>query len=276
MAGRFAEKSVFITGASSGLGAAMARAFAQEGARLALAARREDWLVRVKEDIESLGGQALICCCDVNDRASIDTAVASAVEAFGGIDVAVANAGFGVSGPFQRLTTDDFRRQFETNLFGLLNTVYAVLPHLAGSRGRLGLVSSVMGRVGAPASAPYCASKFAVCGLAECLYYDLADSGVSVTCIDPGLVDSNIRMTGNDGVYRDDLKDPAPSWLVAPAGKAARAMVRALYRRKPEAVITGHGKFAVWMTRHFPRTVRWVVRLGSKGRIEEVRKRKGI
>ncbi len=260
MAGRFQRSSVFITGASSGIGEALARAFALEGARLALAARRLERLESVRQELIPAAAEVLAVPCDVTSRPSLDAAVAQTAEAFGGIDVAVANAGFGVTGFFQDLSTADFRRQFETNVFGLLDTVYAVLPHVRASKGRLALISSVSGRVGSPASSPYVASKFAVTGLAESIYYDLRADGVSVTCIEPGFVESKIRMTDNAGRFHEDWNDPVPPWLVVPRDRAARAIVSAIYKRKPEAVITGHGKLAVWSARHFPRTVRFIQR----------------
>ncbi|GMW02352.1 MAG: hypothetical protein AMXMBFR84_34880 [Candidatus Hydrogenedentota bacterium] len=225
-----------------------------------MAARRLDKLDEVCRLVEKEYGTAIKLKCDVTDPAALHEAVDKAVQAFGGIDVAVANAGFGVNGAFQKLNTDDFRRQFETNVFGVINTIYAVLPYLVQSKGRLGLVSSVMGRVGMPASAAYCASKFAVCGLSESLYYELAAKGVSVTCIEPGLVESDIRRTDNIGNLHADRPDPAPQWLVMPSDKAARKMVHALYRRKPEAVITNHGKTLVFLNRHFPGTMRFILR----------------
>lgn len=260
MAGRFQGSSVFITGASSGIGEALARAFALEGARLALAARRLERLESVRQELMPAAAEVLAVPCDVTSRPSLDAAVAQTAEAFGGIDVAVANAGFGVTGFFQDLSTADFRRQFETNVFGLLDTVYAVLPHVRASKGRLALISSVSGRVGSPGSSPYVASKFAVTGLAESIYYDLRADGVSVTCIEPGFVESKIRMTDNAGRFHEDWNDPVPPWLVVPRDRAARAIVSAIYKRKPEAVITGHGKLAVWSARHFPRTVRFIQR----------------
>jgi len=264
MAQRFPDKTVFITGASSGIGEALARVFAAEGARLALTARRIDRLQKIADELTQKGAEVLAIKCDVTDRASLDAAVTQTVETFGSIDVAVANAGFGVSGLFQKLSTDDFRRQFETNVFGLIDTVYAVLPHLQASRGRLALVSSVSGRIGSPIASPYAASKFAVTGFAESIYYDLLRDGISVTCIEPGFVESGIRMTDNRGRFHEDWKDPVPQWLVVPRERAARAMVNAIYRRKPEAVITAHGKVSVWFARHFPRTTRFVQRHGSQ------------
>lgn len=259
----FDGKTVLITGASSGIGMAVARAMAREGANVALLARRTDRLEELKKEIEDAGGKALAVEADVRDRASLDRAVAAVAEAFGGVDVVLANAGFGVGGPFHKLETEDFRRQFETNFFGMIDTIYAALPELKKSRGRLGLVGSVSGRLATPDIAPYTTSKFAVVGLAECLHYDLARFGISVTCLNPGFVASEIRSINNRGEYT--LKpDYIPTWLVVPAETAARAIVRALYKRKPMATITFHGKVLVFLARYFPRLLRFVMSLTSK------------
>ena len=272
MSNRFPGASVFITGASAGIGAAMARAFAKEGAKVALAARRKDRLTALATEIESAGGSALPLACDVTDRASIDAAVAQTVETFGGLDIAIANAGFGVNGTFESLETEDYRRQFDTNFFGAIDTAKAALPHLIASRGRLVFVSSVLGRVAAPAYSAYTASKFALCGFADSIYYELADHGVSVTCIEPGLIQSDFRMTDNKGRFHDNRSEPSPKWIVMPAPKAAQKMLRAIQKRKPEAIITHHGKFAVFLCRHFPASLRAAMRQGTKGRMARLEK----
>ena len=255
MAGRFDGKRVFITGASAGIGACVAVEFARQGARVAVAARRADRLAEVCERIGAAGGEALPVTCDVRDRASLDAAVAQTVEAFGGIDIALANAGFGVSGPLEDLDTGAYRSQYDTNVFGVIDTVYAVLPHLIESRGTLGMVASILGRLGTPSASAYCSSKFAVYGLAESLRYELAARGVAVCCVQPGIVASEIRSVDNKGRFHPKHKDPAPDWIVVPTERAARDIVQALGRRKFNAIITGHGKLAVWLHRHFP----WVL-----------------
>ena len=271
---RFEESRVFITGASSGIGAALGIALAAEGAHVALAARNEDRLKKVQAEIEAFGGNAITIVCDVTDRSSLDHAIELTVEAFGGIDLAIANAGFGVNGMFEDLSTDDFRRQFDTNVYGVIDTIYTVLPHLKKSKGQLGIVSSIMGRVGAPASSAYCASKFALCGLAESLYYELEEEGVSVTLINPGVVESNFRFVDNQGIYHDGQRDPAPKFLIVPVEKAIRKILEALYKRKFEAVITAHGKLITWMSRHFPRSFRLFFKTVMKGRLKELMKQK--
>lgn len=266
MARRFEGQSVFITGASSGIGAAMALEFARQGAHLTLCARRADLLEEVRLKIGAMGQRAISVVCDVTKPDTLREAAARAAKEFGGIDVAVANAGYGVSGVLEDLDTDLYRRQFDTNFFGLLDTVYAVLPYLVERRGRLGLVSSVAGRAGTPGTSAYVASKFAVTGLAKSIYYELADRGVSVTCIQPGFIESDIRRIDNRGVLHKKAKDPVPAWLVVPADKAARSIVRYIYRRKFDAVITAHGKLLVWLSRHLSWLMRFVLRRATRGK----------
>lgn len=261
-------KVAVITGASSGIGAAVAREFARRGARVVLLGRRVERLQALSEQLGT-PSRALAMACDVTDRAALDAAMAQAAEAFGSVDFVLANAGFGVSGALHRLDTPDFRRQFDTNVFGVIDTAYAALPFLEKSGGVLGIVSSVMGHIGLPASAPYCASKFAVAGFAEAIYYELQERGVAVTLISPGVVASEIRSVDNAGVYTGK-PDPAPKFLIMPVEEAARQMVDALARRKPAVIITRHGRFVVFMKRHFPRTTRAIIRRMSCGRLGQI------
>ena len=144
-----------------------------------------------------------------------------------------------------------------------MNTVYAVLPALRARRGRLGIVGSVSGWLSSPGTAAYTASKHAVVGLAESLYYELAPAGVSVTCINPGFIASEIRSVNKEGVYTGK-PDPVPAFLVAPASAAAHAIVHALYKRRPEVIITAHGKLLIFLARHCPRTTRFLIRRLAK------------
>src|SRR5262249_36247771 len=151
-----------------------------------------------------------------------------------------ANAGISVAGPFERLSLDDYRRVFEVNVFGVLRTARACFESLKQSKGSFAAVGSVNGFVAIPGSSPYVSSKFAVRGLCEALHLDFALSGVSVTHLAPGFVESEIRLLDNKGTLRSDRKDPIPSWLVMPAAKAARQMADAIADREREAVITLH------------------------------------
>ena len=266
---RFAGKTALVTGASAGIGRALAMEFAREGADVAVAARRMDLLEKLVRDIEGLGRRALALRCDVTREDEVRTAVAETVSRFGAIDVAVANAGFGVVGPVEQLTSDDFRRQFETNVFGVIHTVKAAMAELEKSRGRLALVGSVSGHLTVPGTAAYSMSKYAVRSLAEALFHELRPKGVSVTLISPGFVESEFRQVDNQGVLHPGAGDPYPRWLVMPVETAARKIVRAIADRRREIILTGHGKLAVFCQRHFP----WAMSLffrwsGYQGRRE--------
>jgi short-subunit dehydrogenase len=269
---KFGGQAVFITGASSGIGAALAREFARHGAAVALAARRTERLEALAEELRRSGHRALAVACDVTRDGDVERALAAARAAFGRIDVVVANAGFGVVGNVERLSLEDYRRQFETNVFGVLRTVWASLDDVKRSRGRVVIIGSVAGYVATPGSSPYAMSKFAVRALAESLGHELARHGVSVTLISPGFVDSDIRRVDNTGRLRDEAPEPIPSWLVMPTARAARQIVNAVARRRRETVITAHGRATVFLSRHAPWLMATLIRrLGIRGRGEPSR-----
>jgi short-subunit dehydrogenase len=237
-----------------------------------LAARRTDRLAALASEIERGGRRALAVTCDVTRDGDLERAVASARAAFGGIDVAVANAGFGVVGPVERLKLDDYQRQFETNVYGVLRTIQATLPELKKRRGRLVIIGSVSGHLATPGSSPYSMSKFAVRGLAEALGYELARDGVSVTLVSPGFVESEIRQVDNTGALRAEAPEPIPGWLVTSADSAARTIVRGVARRRREIVVTPLGKVAVFFQRHAPWLVSAAIRrFGVRSRAEPSR-----
>jgi short-subunit dehydrogenase len=267
---RFAGQAVFITGASSGIGAALAREFAREGGDVALAARRRDRLEELAAEIGAMGRRSVVVPCDVTKDGDLDRAALAARTALGKLDVVVANAGFGVTGALENLSGDDYRRQFETNVFGVLRTVYATLEDLKKTRGRLVLIGSVSGHVGVPGSSAYSMSKFAVRGLAASLAHELAPYGVSVTLISPGFVESEIRQVDNRGVRRAAPPPrPIPAALVMATPAAARKIVSAVARRRREAVITWFGKTVVVLQRHLPGLLAQIIRrFAIKGRRE--------
>jgi len=253
----FRDKSVLITGASSGIGEELALQLAQAGARLTLAARRKDRLESVAQRIAELGrSRPLVSECDVTRDGDLERTVADAVHAFGKLDVVFANAGFGVVAPLKKLTLEDFRRQFETNVFGVLRTIYAALPELEKSRGNLAIIGSVSGWVSTPGASPYSMSKFALRALANAITPELRHEGIKVTLVSPGFVASDIRITDNYGTLHAGSKDPIPPRLIVSTPTAVREILRAVARGKRERIVTGHGKVLVAIERFAP----WMLR----------------
>jgi short-subunit dehydrogenase len=261
VAKRLDGKVALITGASAGIGAAMAREFARRGADLVLTARRWERLEALALEIRAQGRRAVVVQCDVTVDGDLETAVAEALEKLGRIDYVIANAGFGVAGWFHRRKLDDYRRQFETNVFGVLRTAFAALPALETSGGCFAVMGSVMSHVSLPGTSPYAMSKHAVGGLAKALRAEWRPRGVSVTLLAPGFIDSEIRQVDNEGMRDPDRKDTIPRWLRMRTDTAARKMVTAVVRRKAEAVITFHGKVGVFLARHTPGLLELLIRV---------------
>lgn len=263
----FRDKVVWITGASSGIGEGLALECATYGAKLVLAARRLDLLESLATKIAQTGApRPLAIECDVTRDGNCERAVVAAIQHFGRLDVAIANAGFGVVGQFRNLTVDDYRRQLDTNLFGVLRTLFAALPEIEKSRGNLAIISSVAGWVSSPGVSPYSMSKFALRALANAIAPELRPRGVTVTLISPGFIVSNIRRVDNQGVFHEGAKDAVPTWLQVNTERAARETLNAIAHGRREKIISAHGKLAVALARFAP----WIIRIGDRTAVKRM------
>ncbi len=199
-----ADPVFLITGASSGIGAATARRAAAAGFRLVLASRRED---KLRELAADLGGRerALAVRCDVTEWADQERTVREALEAFGRLDVAFANAGFGAGRSFLGSTPEHWRSMVLTNVYGAALTIRATLPALKDSRGHLLLTGSVAGRRALPGSL-YSCTKFAVTAMGEAARLELDGTGIRVTLIEPGMTDTSFfDAPVTDALEPDDI-----------------------------------------------------------------------
>lgn len=265
MGKQFEDEVVWITGGGTGLGKECAKQFAKRGAIVVVSGRREDRLLETVRACEELGAKSLAVTCDVTSEESMQVALASVLEAFGRLDVVLANAGFAVSGRFEDLNADDWRRQFETNVFGLINTVKVALPELKKRKGRVALVGSVAGFLISPGVGAYHSSKYAVRAIGQLLSVELHGSGVTCTTIHPGFVKSEISQVDNKGVHHPEWSDRRPQKLMWETDKAAGVMVDAIYWRRREFVFTAHGKVAAWLGSRWPGLVHFALTRSGGG-----------
>ena len=245
----FQGKSVLITGASEGIGRALAIALAEEGAHLTLAARNAARLEEVAAACEALGAKAIAVPADVTASADAARMVDAAVSAHGALDALVLNAGGSMWAPFESMEDPEgaARKLMELNFFSCLRLAKEALPHLRRSKGLLVPVASVAGFSGIPTRTLYSASKHALVGFFESLRVELRGSGVDVTIVAPDFVVTELhaRAMGADGqAIGSGRLDPRK---VMTADACARLMVRAMAKRRRLLVTSARGRFGRWL-----------------------------
>jgi short-subunit dehydrogenase len=277
------SKIVLITGATAGIGRMTALHLAKRGHHVIATGRKSAELATLKQEgaaaaAQSLTGRIDTLLLDVTSLASITSAV-TAVESLTagrGIDMLVNNAGFGVLGPTSEVSDSDIRRQYETNVFGLMNVTRAFLPKMIERRnGRVVNVSSVGGRVTLPYFGVYNSTKYAVESLSDALRYELRAFGIDVSLIEPGVIRTNFEATAvqNLGAYanspygkaigRYEQMSKAADRFASEPIVIAKAIARAVEARRPAAryVAPFSTNFAILATRILPtRVVDWAVR----------------
>jgi len=222
-------KVAIVTGASSGIGESMARHLAARGAKVVLAARRTDRLDKVVAEIREAGGEAVAIATDVSKRADLEKLAAATVETFGRIDVLVNNAGVMPLSPLEKLKVDEWDRTIDVNIKGVLYGIAAVLPRMqAQGSGHILNVASIAGiKVFTPIGTVYSATKHAVRAISEGLRVEVGNSGVRVTIVSPGAVDSELKLGSTDADAAAGLKAFYDANQI-PADAVARAVVYAV------------------------------------------------
>jgi len=244
----YAGKVVILTGASQGIGRALALELAAQRPRLVLASRDADTLEAVAAQCRARGAEALAVPTDVTDEAACRALVEKAVARFGGVDVLVNNAGIGMVARFDEtsdLTVYD--RLMRVNFLGSVYPTHHALPHLKRSRGQIVAVSSLAGLSGVPLRSAYAATKHAQIGFFDSVRIELQGTGVSVTVIAPYWVRSEIRRRalGPDG--RPLGTSPVMEDVVMTAEDCARRIVQAMERRERMLVMTLKARLGRWV-----------------------------
>ncbi|HVW87139.1 MAG TPA: SDR family NAD(P)-dependent oxidoreductase [Bryobacteraceae bacterium] len=184
-----AGEVVLITGGSRGLGLALARRFAREGCRIAICARDESELERAAADLSKRGAEVFTVRCDVTRRSDVEQMVEDVRQRFGRIDILVNNAGQIQVGPIEAMTVEDFEDAMNVMFWGVVYPTMTLLPSImARNRGQIVNITSIGGKVGVPHLLPYSAAKYAAEGFSEGLHAELANTGVRITTIAPGLM----------------------------------------------------------------------------------------
>jgi len=278
------RKVILITGCSSGIGFASADLLANAGHTVYATARRSESVAKLEVWAKSFAGRAVADRLDVTDPDSIESVVARIAKEQGRIDCVVNNAGYGQAGPIEEVSLDAWRRQFDTNLFGVAAVTQQVLPMMRSQRsGRVINVSSVVAHLSLPMMGPYCASKHALDAMSLALRVELAPFGVDVVMIEPGPietefrpnVDQHLESKGNENSPYKRLGDAMDRYWNRSFGKTAakpsavaRAIQKAIESKRPKTRyrITAPAKFVPHLVSHLPdrlldRIIHWQLKL---------------
>ena len=252
----FAGKTLLITGASEGIGKALALELAAEGANLVLLARNAARLEASVRECRARGAQAEAVAGDVTRREDCERSVAHALRRFGTLDALVNNAGVTMWARFDAVHDFSvYERLLAINYLGAVHMTAAALPHLKAARGLIVAIASMAGLTGVPERTGYAASKHAMVGFFESLRIELAGSGVDVCIVAPDFVVSEIhrRATGADGQPLGHT--PMQEAHIMTAAACARLIVRAMHRRQRLLLTSARGRLARWARLLVPRLV---------------------
>ena len=256
----FKNKVVWITGASGGIGEALAYAFAREGARLVLSARKLAELDRVKANCTA-SPEVLVLPLDVTDFDLAPLMTQTVLDKLGAVDILINNAGISQRSYAEETDLSVDRRIMDINYFGTVALTKAVLPHLLEKQsGHIVNISSVMGKIGTPLRSAYAASKHALHGFFDCLRAEVYERNVRILMVCPGLIKTNISknsLTGDGGTY--DKMDDGQANGLAPEKLAAR-ILSAIKNGKDEIYVGGKEVGGIYLQRYAPGVLRRVVR----------------
>ena len=247
-------KTVFITGASSGIGWETALAFARRGCRVAVAARRTEKLAELNKKLKELGADTLVLTCDVQKKGQVQDAVNKVVARWGQLHILINNAGISDMHAFETQDLDRLEEVYKTNILGTVYASHAAIKHMrARGEGHIVNVASIAGLMGIPWMAVYSSSKFAMVGLTEGLRRELYGSGIRLTAFCPGTVDT--------AMAAEPLKDEKLRKRINPKTpqETAQRIVLAVERESPEVVFGEVSAFLLRSVKFIPRITDWIV-----------------
>jgi short-subunit dehydrogenase len=252
----FREKVVLITGGSRGLGLVLARRLGREGAKLALCARDAQELERAASDLRARGVETLVVPCDVTEPHEVQDLIHKVLQHFGKIDVLINNAGAIQVGPHSVMELKDYKDAMKIHFWAPLFTTLTALPHLRKGA-RIVNISSIGGKIAVPHMLPYSASKFALAGFSEGLSHELAEKGITVTTVFPGLMRTGSPVQAffkgqNQKEYTWFVISDSLPLVSVSAESAARTIISACRRGDSQVIVSGVAKIAITLHDLFP------------------------
>lgn len=248
----FTDKVVIITGASSGIGKACALEFAGQGAKIVLAARNENDLLKVKNSIINMGGEASFMKTDVRKIDDCKDLIDKTIVEYGKIDVLINNAGISMRASFEDLDLQIIKEMMDTNFYGAVYCTKFALPHLLKQKGTVICVSSISGLTPLPGRTGYCASKHAMDGFFNTLRVENIEKGLNVLVVHPGFTCSNIRNSALDKNNQAQKETPRDEGKMMSSREVAQIIVKATLKRERDLILTLQGRLVVWLYKNFP------------------------
>ena len=247
-----ANKVIVITGASSGIGEAMAKVYAAQGAKVVLGARNVQKLQLLAGDIRARGGQAAYCGVDVTKPEECRELIETAVREFGGIDVLICNAGISMRAIFDDVDLGVLHRLMDVNFWGTVNCCKFALPYLQASKGSVVGISSVAGLHGLPGRTGYSASKYAMTGFLETLRIENLKKGLHVMIACPGFTASNVRFSALTADGKQQGATPRNESKMMTPEEVARIVAKGILRRKRLCLMESEGRATHFVKKFAP------------------------
>ncbi len=247
------DKVVIITGASSGIGRALAVEVARQGAKVVAGARNKQKLDELAEELKEINENIVVLETDVTKENDCRNLVMVAVENFGGIDVLINNAGISMRAILEETEVDVLKKLMDVNFWGMVYCTKYALPYLLKSKGSVVGVSSIAGFKGLPGRTGYSSSKFAMHGFLEVLRIENLKKGLHVLIACPGFTASNIRNTALNQKGEVQGESPRDEEKMMTAEEVAKHISKAIIKRKNTLVLTSQGKLTVCLNKFFPK-----------------------